>query len=273
MSIDLLPHLDITSIWHLILAQTTPSPAPTTPPTTDEIELLKSQLEFLKEANGRLSDNFSQFISAIQVVFVLFGVAGAIAAYFLGQNFKEFKELSNQAVQEAVKRVRQDTEAQIATLVMTEVTNVERTLRRERVISSTLVDYYRPGSDQTTKEFSLLQARRFQNVRPVKELDDIRRSPGDVVVLDLQNWILPSSQAFIDLPDADRELNAKQQIDGLLNVLPTSAVVVVYTRITIKHLYSISNRYVLPANNPVTLVGNAVDGAYVAFGDRHAMPN
>ncbi|MGP1385391.1 MAG: hypothetical protein ACTS2F_17640 [Thainema sp.] len=269
MSIDLLPHLDITSIWHLILAQATPSPAPTTPPTADEIELLKSQLEFLKEANGRLSDNFSQFISAIQVVFVLFGVAGAIAAYFLGQNFKEFKELSNKAVQEAVKRVRQDTEAQIATLVLTEVTNVERTLRRERVISSTLVDYYRPGSDQITKEFSLLQARRFQNVRLIKELGDIRTSPGNVVVLDLQNWILSSSQAFIDLPEADRELNAKQQIDGLLNVLPTSAVVVVYTRITIKYLYSISNRYVLPANNPVTLVGNAVDGAYVAFGDRH----
>ncbi|MEO1211622.1 MAG: hypothetical protein AAFX78_19130 [Cyanobacteria bacterium J06638_20] len=31
-----------------------------------------------------------------------------------------------------------------------------------------------------------------------------------------------------------------------------------------------NDRYVIAANNPITLVGNAADGAYVALGDRTA---
>ena len=100
---------------------------------------------------------------------------------------------------------------------------------------------------------------------------------GLAAVLDLQNWVLPSGQRFGELPEADREAQAKEQIDGLLEALPLSAVLVVYIRGTIKYLYGIrdglktgleGHRYVLPANNPVTLVGNTADGAYVALGEQ-----
>ncbi|MEM7770031.1 MAG: hypothetical protein AAGA75_03270 [Cyanobacteria bacterium P01_E01_bin.6] len=54
----------------------------------------------------------------------------------------------------------------------------------------------------------------------------------------------------------------------MLDQISKSAVLVVYIRGRVQHLNSIGDRYVLPANNPVTLVGNAADGAYVALGDR-----
>lgn len=158
---------------------------------------------------------------------------------------------------------------QVGALVDAKVDDVKRTLQREQVVSSTLVDYYLPGSGQPD-EFHPLQARKFRNVRLVHEIEDVRQTPGDVIVLDLQNWITTSGQRFIELPEAERETQAQEQLDGLLRVLSSSAVVVVYIRLTIKYLFRVTNRYVLPANNPVTLVGNTADGAYVAVGDRKA---
>ena len=117
-------------------------------------------------------------------------------------------------------------------------------------------------------EFYLLQARKFRNVRLFHELEAVRRDPGDVIVLDLQNWVTALGQRFIDLPEGERETLAQEQIDGLLRILSPSIVIVVYVRLTIKYLFGVTERYILPANNPVTLVGNTVDGAYVALGDR-----
>ncbi|NEP19767.1 MAG: hypothetical protein F6J97_23255 [Leptolyngbya sp. SIO4C1] len=114
-----------------------------------DIELLKNQLEFLKQSH-------SQFIESIKLIFIVLGVAGSIIAYFFGKSFKDFQDFAKEnirnihdfseaSIQDAVERVRKKAETEVAymveneahEIVRTEVRNAERILRRERVISST----------------------------------------------------------------------------------------------------------------------------------------
>jgi hypothetical protein len=149
---------------------------------------------------------------------------------------------------------------------------VARTIRREQVVGSTYVDYCLPGSDRIPPEFNLLKARQFRDLRFLNTLDAVQNSPGNVVVLDLVNYAKPSGELFSSLTGDDRENTAKPLIDRLLNLLPPSTVLVVY--VSFPPLRAVnqtpSNRYVIAANNPITLVGNTADGAYVALGDRTA---
>ena len=276
--------LEFQSVWFI----QTPTPSPSPPPLSADVEVLKSQLEFLRQSQ-------SQFIDAMKIIFTVLGIAGALVNYFFGKSFKDFQDSARQDVKEfqkfsrgevetAIQRVRQEAEAQIPRLVETEVGDivryevsvVKRALQREQVISTTIIDYFLPNGADEPKEVELLRARQFKQVNfccDVQSLENsqrMRRSPSAVVVLDLQNWKLPSGQAFINLPEVDSETQAKMQIDELLEVIPASAVLVVYIRKQVKYLYNINDRYVIAANNPITLVGNAADGAYVVVGDRTA---
>jgi hypothetical protein len=257
--------------------------SPSLPPlnsTGADVALLQSQLEFLKQS-------YSQFVDTVKIIFTILGIAGVIVAYFFGKSFKDFQdaarkdvrdfqEIARRDVQESVQRVRQEAEAQIPRLVEAEVTrlveaevaNLERTLRREQVIGSTLVDYYLPNGINPPGELRLLQARNFRQVRFRTDLQSIVRSPGDVVILDLKNWVMSSGQNFGDLPETEQQAPGKQLLQDLLDVLPEAVVIVVYVRGRLFYLNEIGDRYVIAANNPVTLVGNVADGAYVVAGDR-----
>jgi hypothetical protein len=272
-----------------LLAQAPPplpsSASPTSiPQLAQEIELLKNKVELLQQTNKALSDSlssqinflakendalnksFASFVDAMKWAFTILGLFGTFLTIAVAWVFKNNLDDARRIAREMIEtRVSQ----QVGALVDAKVDDVKRTLQREQVVSSTLVDYYLPNEGHPD-EFFLLEARKFRQVRLVHELEQIRRDPGDVIVLDLQNWILASGQRFIELPEAEREAEAEEKIAELLRVLPLSAVVVVYVRITIKYLFRVTNRYVLPANNPVTLVGNTADGAYVAVGDRRA---
>lgn len=270
---------DLIEIHNFLLVQA-PSPVPSPSSTGADVELLQSQLEFLKQS-------YSQFVDTVKIIFTILGIAGVIVAYFFGKSFKDFQdaarkdvrdfqEIARRDVQESVQRVRQEAEAQIPRLVEAEVTrivaaeitNLERTLRREQVIGLTLVDYYLPNGTNQPSELKLLKARNFRQVRFRTELQSIVRSPGDVVILDLKNWVMPSGQNFSELPKEEQQAPGKQLLQDLLDVLPESVVVVVYIRGQLSYLNEISDRYVIAANNPVTLVGNVADGAYVVAGDR-----
>lgn len=267
-----LPHL------HLLLLAQTPAPSPS--PTSAEVEVLKSQLEFLKQS-------YSQFADTVRIIFTILGIAGAAIAYFFGKSFKDFQDaarkdvrdfqkFSRQQVKDAVEQVRQAAKTQITqlvetevgTLIQTEVANVERTLRREQVVGRTIVDYYLPDTEQPPNEFALLQARNFRQVRFHSRLDDLERSRGDVIVLDLQNWITPSGQPFSRLPKEQTPALGRQHIDALLASQQRSTVIVVYTRSFIPYISEITDRYVIAANNPISLVGTVADAAYVVVGDR-----
>jgi len=264
-------------IHHFLLTQ---SPSPSPPASSADVELLRSQLEFLKQS-------YSQFVDAVKIIFTILGIAGVIVAYFFGKSFKdfqdaarrdvrEFQEIARRDVQDAVQRVRQEAEAQIPRLVEAEVTrivaaeitNLERTLRREQVIGLTLVDYYLLNGTDQPSELKLLKARNFRQVRFRTKLQSIVRSPGDVVILDLKNWIMSSGQRFSDLSETEQQAPGKQLLQDLLDVLPEAVVIVVYVRGRLFYLNELGDRYVIAANNPVTLVGNVADGAYVVAGDR-----
>ncbi len=228
---------------------------------------LTQQIEFLRKENQDLTNSFTRYVDAMKwnltVLAGLAAVLTAVGGWIFKSNLDDAKKVAQEMINQRV-------EGQISALVDARVEEVGRTIRREQVIGYTYVDYYLPDGNQETPELQLLRARKFKDVIPLRNIDKVRRSPGDVLVLDLQNWILSSGQRFIDLPEEEREAVAKQQIDQLLEALPLSAVMVVYIRGTLKYLYSIHDRYVIAANNPITLVGNTADGAYVALGDRTA---
>jgi hypothetical protein len=275
---DWMPSINITELQNLFLAQT-PSPSPSSAATA-EIGLLKSQLDFLKQT-------YSQFVEAMKIIFIVLGIGGGVVAYFFGKNLKEFqsfvrediitfREFSRTEVQEAIQRVRQDAETQIpkivelevSRIVKAEVASLERTLRREGVIGQTLVDYFLPNGTNEPNEFKLLEARNFRRVRFRTTIDSIKRSPGDVVILDLKNWVMAPNQKFSDLPEAEQQAPGKEIIQDLLEILPESVVIVVYIPGRLFYLNEIKDRYVIAANNSITLVGNVADGAYVVAGER-----
>jgi hypothetical protein len=274
---------DLLDLPQFSLAQT-PSPLPSPSPT--DTEVLKGQLEFLKQS-------YSQFVDTVKIIFTVLGVAGATIAYFFGKSFKDFQdaarqdvkdfqEFSRSEVKEAIQRIRQEAETQIPHLVQTEVSeliraevaSVERALRREQVIGSTAIDYYLPDGTLEPDETELLRARKFNRVRFWGDVQGLGQFSRDVVVLDLYNWVLPLGQRFRELSKDDQQEPARQQIDALLAIPQwNSTVIIVYTRGQIFYLNTITDRYVIATNNPVSLVGNVADGAYVVVGDRTTVRN
>jgi hypothetical protein len=233
-------------------ASTTLKPTSSIPTSSAELELLKSQLEFLKDSNARLSNNFTQFIEAMKFVLVALGVLGGVIVYIFGKNLDDAKNLASQIIQQKV-------EGHVASLVQVEVENLKRSLDRERIISEVFVDYYLPKNVDTPSEVKLLKTRGFKDVRTHKSLQSLKSVRSDVVVLDLENAI-PKSD--------DLEQQAKVLIDDLLNISSPSSVIIIYIRGHIKYINALTERYVIAANNPVTLVGHVADGAYVVMGDR-----
>jgi hypothetical protein len=272
---DWLPFFDLSNLSDL-LAQTPTAEAPVS------VELLRQQIEFLTKENARqtaefttklglitdenksLSESFKNFIGTMQFALVGFaalsaGITGAIA-YIFKTNLDDAKQVAKEGINQRV-------DAYMSDLLDSKLEVVRRTLQKEEVISSTLVDYCLLGKKATPNELELLSGRGFQSVRLRQEESQLRRSSARVVVLDLENWVNVQGLPFPTLPEGEREREAKQQIDLLLDILPIEVVLVVYVRSTVKYLYSLpKDRYVSPANNPVTLVGMVTDAAYVAAG-------
>ncbi|KAM3098711.1 hypothetical protein ACKFKF_16700 [Phormidesmis sp. 146-12] len=268
-----LPFLDLSNL----LAQTpTPSDSPAS------VELLRQQIEFLTRENARqtaefteklklitdenktLSESFKNFISTMQFALVGFaalsaGITGAIA-YIFKTNLDDAKQVAKDGINQRV-------DAYMSDLLDSKLEVVRRTLQKEEVISSTLVDYCLLSKTAVPTELELLNGRGFQSVRLRQEETQLRRSSAQVVVLDLENWVNGQGLRFPTLPEGAREQTAKQQVDVLLDILPIEVVLVVYVRSTVKYLFSVpKDRYVSPANNPITLVGMVTDAAYVAAG-------
>jgi gas vesicle protein len=277
------------------IGQTTPTNV-----TPADVELLKSQLAFLKQSYG----DFVETIKFISVgLGAILGVSASLMAFFFGKSYKELQDsakekireihdFSKEASQQALERVEQnaekETQAAIARikeqaaaevsymvaheardLIRTEVNTIARILKKEQVVNSTRVAYYWPNGGPEPKEVGLLRSREFGTVQFFTQLSQLAQSSHDVTVLDLVNFQTEKG-AFSQLPKPDREAIAQPIIDELLG-LPTAApVLIVYVSYPpIDHINVVSkNRYVLAANGPITLVGNVADGAYVAKGDQ-----
>jgi hypothetical protein len=119
-------------LWAGILAQATPTPRPSpTPVDPAVVELLKSQLQFLQDANTRLTTSFNIFVALISAIT---GIFVAIAAWF-------FKRTLNEAKQEVDQLVKAEVKRQVATSVKNRVDYLEQVLQREEVLGLVTVDY------------------------------------------------------------------------------------------------------------------------------------
>ena len=247
-----------------------------------DIELLKSQLAFLKGSYG-------DFVETVKIIFIVLGVAGAITAFFFGKSFhdlqvaardniKRIHDFSEAASKEAVEQVRRKAEREVAYMVENEardiihaeVRNIARIVKKEQVIGTTQVDYFLPGGNREPKEVGLLRAREFGDVGFFTQMDEVRAKESNVVVLDLENFVTESGEAFAAAAPDVRDAISQPMIDALLKRLPNSSVLIVFVSYPpIKHINVVSkDRYVLAANGSITLVGNVADGAYVAKGTR-----
>lgn len=276
--------ISVGDVWHGVIAQASPPDLQSLVQQVDALQTqldtfqntnqllsdsLTQQIEFLRQENQDLTNSFTKYVDAMKWNLTVLAGLAAILTAVGGWIFKSNLDDAKQVAQEMINR---RVEAQISTLVNNRVEEVSRTIRREQVVGETYVDYCLPGSDRKPPEFSLLNARQFKDLRFINALDDIQNEPGNVVVLDLVNYTTPSGQLFSSFTGDDREAVAQPLIGRLLQLLPSSTVVVVY--VNFPPLKAVNqaprNRYVIAANNPITLVGNTADGAYVALGDRAA---
>lgn len=270
-------------VWDWVIAQTPASPVPTPTPTalpmparSPDVELLKSQLEFLKDANNRLSDSFSKFVEAMKFTLLIFGALGGLLAFMFGKNLDDAKKVASQVI-------RQEVEAHVASQVRDavndEIENIRRVLGRERVISSITVDYYLPSPVvEPPDEYKLLNERGFQQVR-FRNAADSNPLAADVVVLDLVHPSVWANQPVAQSSEAALDNLRQTQMENLINrtraLLGQSSVLVVYVRPGKQRVKAIDDlatqvRYYASANTPVTLMGVVTDSAYVAYGWRNA---
>lgn len=267
---DWLPSIDIFHLWDWIVAQTpTPTPSPVLNPAKNlnDIELLKSQLEFLKATNGQLGESFNRFVGAMQFTLVVFAFLGGFLAFAIGKNLDDAKKLATQLINREV-------EGKIADLVQSEVESVKRSLQRERVIGSTVVDYYLPSDDTTEPDdCKLLRTRGFDKVRFWNQKKKPKKPVGDIFVLDLINSKLLEGQDFVGLSKEDaenkREEKVRTQIDLALDWLDKSTVLVIYVKGRFREIDNLAARvdyYYIPVNAPISLLGIVADSAYVAYG-------
>lgn len=218
-----------------------------------DAEVLAKQLEFILKMN-------SAFLGFL-------GIIGALLTWFFKNNLEDAKEVAS-------KMVREEIDQHIRERVRDEFRYWEMSARTERVVGQTLVNYYLPNGAAEPREFFLVQNRGFRQTLFCSRSEEVRRSEADVVVLDAQNW-KTDGQRVVTLNELgwlsdESHAKVKEQIDLLLAMLSKQVVLVVYVRGIVKYLNDpkFEALYVLPANNQVTLLGHAVNGAYVAYGDR-----
>lgn len=238
-------HLLASDLWAIVLAQATPTPSPSPSPTAIDpgtVELLKSQVQFLQDANSRITTSFNIFaglISSVTLVFV------GVAAWF-------FRRTLTEAKQEVDQLVKAEMRKEIAVSIKNRVENLEQILGQEQIIGSIAVDYVLPGAN-IPFEYQLLLERGFGKTRLRKLGDRLR---GDLVVLDL---VTPK------LSDDEKTAYIEQTADKI----PTKSVLIIYIPEqqfpAVKQLSSRNIRYYTAANTAITLIGQVVNSAYVTY--------
>jgi len=219
-----------------------------------ESEVLAKQLEFILKMN-------SAFLGFL-------GIIGALLTWFFKNNLEDAKEVAG-------RMVREELDQRIKGLVQEEFRYWEMSARSERVVGQSFVLYYLPDAQGEPPEYSLVKNRGFRRADFCTDLAEVRRSRADVVIFDAQNWKTSVGSRVVETERGrlveKSEAMVREQIDELRDRLGDHVVLVVYVRGIVSYLNDpqFEKLYVLPANNQVTLLGHAVNGAYVAFGDRN----
>jgi hypothetical protein len=247
---------DWLEISNLLLTQVPPPDS-----SASEVELLKSQLEFLKWMN-------TAFLG-------LLGFLGALLTWFFNKNLEDAKRLARELV-------RQELVNHINPLIEAEAKNVVRTLRTEQVIGDTVVDYYSPSAETEPVEYQLLQGRGFLKVRFWNAVHQPTARLGSVLVIDFVNSEILQIPGLSDPDDEirkaayqEREAIVTEKIHDIVNLRLGKPILVIYVRPGSGRIESIDKlttnipeiKFYSSANTPVALMGAVVDSAYVAYGN------
>lgn len=231
----------VSSCQLLRLAQVSPSPAITTAPAVDT-----ATVEFLKGQFQSLTTTFNIYVTLLSAVAALFV---GFAAWFFKRTLSEAKQEVQQLVREAVK-------LEIAASIKQRVETLEQILEREEVPGLVSVDYVlQVASGTLPKEYRLLNAR-FPKLK-VRKLDS-RKFNGDVVVLDLVNYLPTGSKL--------EEVELEQVLQAVIDKMSPESVLAVYVRERYGAIEQLSQKvaYYTSANVPTQLLGNVINCAYVA---------
>jgi hypothetical protein len=260
----------ISSHFHLldwIIAQApSPSPNPDIDLFKNQIEILKTtnaqqsaefleKLKFIAEDNKNLHDRFSQFITTVQAVLGLFGflavVGTAFGGYLFGKTFKEFREIIREEVKARIAN-------QVHDLVQVEVAAVRRSLNREQVIGDTTVDYL--CLERLPKEVGFLRSRGFKFVKFHDDESILRTARGEILVIDIYNWLEADGTVFENLSDEKKKLG-QNLIDRIVRTIPPTTVAIIYVKGRVTRP---TQQNVVPANTWITLLGAVADAAHLA---------
>jgi hypothetical protein len=232
------------SLSHLsaLLAQATPAPkASPTPQATDS-----ATIEFLRNQFQSLTTSFNIYVALLSAVTVLFV---GIAAWVFKRTMAEAKQEVDQLVKAEIRRA-------IAERVERRIDYLERILEREEVPGLVSVDYVLQNiSGSLPKEYRLLNAR-FSKIK-LRRFDS-RKLNGDVVVLDLVNY-LPQGEKL-----TEEELD--QILQDVADKLSPDSVLAIYVRGRYTAIEALGQKldYYTSANVPTQLLGNVINSAYVA---------
>jgi hypothetical protein len=281
---DWLPHLDLTVLPHFLLQAPT-SEAKVAPSSQAEmLEMMTRQLKFLEADHARLAADFAErmkqltaqsnsvsddFKTYLNYVFGLIAFATGLAGWFGLQSLEQAKKTIQTSIDQRLSLVLADTidrEMQVLTdTIDRRMQIVRRSLDRESVVSTVLVDYLLLDNLTAPAEYNLLGFRGFQNLKFCSQIEDLRKRHVDIVILDLENW-QPNGVplgSFNPQDQVQQDQGAKP-VQDVLAVLTQRVIVIVYVRGTLKILNDLQPPgRVIPANSPVTLLGNAAEAAYV----------
>jgi hypothetical protein len=253
------------ALW--MLAQTptsTPSPTPT-PPTANpaDIELLRSQLEFLQNANASLDESFSNYVSTVNNSLAIVGIVltaiTLFGAVLFGKSLADFNRTLRNINTEVDGIVRRQVEREIGSRIQNRLDRLEDVLVREAVLGQITVDYILPVAQLNSlpHEVKFLQRRGFRATPRFIPAEQISATTliGEVVVLDLFNSKIAPDQADAIIRAIAQQIPFKR-----------SVLVVYIVGYQSKELNQIlaDGHYCVPANSLLSLVGRVVDAAYVA---------
>jgi hypothetical protein len=256
----------VSSHFHLldwIIAQApSPSPNPDVDLFKSQIEILKAanaqqgaefleKLKFITEDNKNLHERFSQFITIVQWIIGAFVVLGGVGVYLFGASLREAREMVREEVKSRIAN-------QVHDLVQAEVAVVRRSLNREQVIGDTTVDYLCLG--QLPQEVGFLRSRGFKFVQFHGDDSSLRTARGEIVVIDIFNWLQIGGIEFQDLPEAERK-RGQDLIDRVARTIPATTVAIIYVK---GKVALPKQQNVVPANTWITLLGTVADAAHLA---------
>ncbi|MGA7933662.1 MAG: hypothetical protein WCA35_08960, partial [Kovacikia sp.] len=239
----LLALTSIDSSCNLLLAQVSPSPKPSAALQTVDA----ATIEFLKSQFSSLTTSFNIYVGLLSAVTVIFV---GVAAWLFKRTLAEAKQEVDQLVRAEVKR-------EIARSIKSRVDFLEQVLQREEVPSLVAVDYVLQTATGTLpKEYRLLHAR-FPRIK-VRKLDS-RKFTGDVVVLDMVNYLPTGSKL--------EEPELEQVLQEVTDRMAPESVLAVYVRGRYGAIETLGQKiaYYTSTNVPTQLLGNVINSAYVAY--------